>query len=68
MPEENEQTTSPPQPKEMCTLRIMFPVVSDEQALDIKKKVSAIVNEIPDAQIHFAIMPMPTGLPSYRGT
>lgn len=59
MQDENEQTTSPLQPKEICTLRIMFPVVSDEQALDIKKKVSAIVNEISNAQIHFAIVPSP---------
>ena len=44
------------QPKlEVCTIRVMFPVQSDEHAIDCKKKVTAIFSEVPEAQIHFSI-------------
>jgi len=42
---------------EICTIRIIFPVKSDDQALEIKKKISNLLNEIPDAQLHFALLP-----------
>ncbi|NVM23979.1 MAG: hypothetical protein HWN68_19645 [Desulfobacterales bacterium] len=46
------------QPKqELCTIRIMFPVKSDEQAIEIKKKIAAELIDIPDAQLHFALLP-----------
>lgn len=64
MPDENETTISPPQPKEVCTIRIVFPVTSDEQAIDYKKKITAVLSEITDAQIHFAIMSIPTRPPN----
>lgn len=46
---------------EVCTIRIAFPVESDEQALACKKKVSEALSDIPDVGIHFSIsnMPMP---------
>ncbi len=59
MSEQNEQTTSPPQPKDICTIRIAFPVESDEQAIEYKKRLSAILSDIPDAQLHFSLMPVP---------
>lgn len=63
MQEPNEQTTNPPQPKEICTLRIAFPIVSDAQALKVKSRVASVLSDIPDAQIHFSIIPTPkTGL------
>lgn len=46
--------------KEICTIRIMFPVESDEQAIEYKKKIAALLAEIPDAQLQFSLMNMPT--------
>lgn len=52
-----------PQPEksetELCTIRIMFPVESDEKALEYKRKISEILSAIPDAQIQFSIMTPP---------
>ncbi len=46
--------------KEVCSIRIMFPVDSDEHAIEFKKKIGLLLAEIPDAQIQFSIM---TGRP-----
>ncbi len=46
--------------EQLCSIRIMFPVKSDEQAFDYKKKISGVLSEIPDAQIQFSLM---TGKP-----
>jgi len=46
-------------PKEICSIRIGFPVVSDEQAIEYKKKVTAVLADIPEVQIQFSLMPMP---------
>lgn len=54
----NEPTTSPPQPKEVCTIRIVFPVTSDEQALKYKRSIQDVLSDVPDALVHFAITPM----------
>lgn len=43
-------------PKELCTIRIMFPVESDEKAIEYKRKIAAILAPIPDAQIQFSII------------
>lgn len=49
--------------QEICTIRIMFPVDSDEQAIEFKKKITNILSEIPEAAINFSLMtgrpPMP---------
>ena len=45
--------------KEICTIRIMFPVESDEQAIEYKKKIAALLVEIPDANIQFSITSVP---------
>lgn len=45
--------------KEMCTIRIMFPVESDEQAIEYKKKIADILSDKPDAQIQFSILTAP---------
>lgn len=47
--------------QEVCTIRILFPVVSDEHAVDIKKKIQAMLLEIPETHIQFSLT---TGLPS----
>lgn len=48
---------------EICQIRIMFPVDTDEQAIEYKKKITALLTEIPDAQITFNLMPMPVRSP-----
>ena len=48
-----------PKPEqEICSINIMFPVESDEQAIDCKKKVKAALENIPEVQTRFMIMPM----------
>lgn len=46
-------------PKEICTIKIMFPVDTDEQAIEYKKKIGEILADMPNAQIQFALMPPP---------
>jgi len=55
MPQPNERTTQTQPNQEICSIRIMFPVNSDEQAIQYKKKITALLAEIPDAQIVFSI-------------
>ena len=49
---------------QICSIRIMFPVQSDEKAIEYKQKITALLVEIPEAQIHFNLMPMPEGRPN----
>lgn len=50
---------------EVCSIRILFPVQSDEQAIAYKKQIEEMLVEVPDAVIDFRLMtgkpPMPTG-------
>ncbi|GAI98584.1 unnamed protein product [marine sediment metagenome] len=46
--------------KELCTIRIIFPVESDEKAIEYKKKIADLLAEIPDAQIQFGLSSVPT--------
>lgn len=49
------------QPKqEVCTIRIMFPVTSDEDAIDCKKKVTEALSDKPNVQIQFGITSIPS--------
>ena len=41
---------------EICTIRIVFPVESDEKAIEYKRKIKDVLSDISDVQIHFAIM------------
>lgn len=45
---------------EVCIIKIMFPVESDDQAIDYKKKIAAILSDQPDVNIQFSIM---SGMP-----
>ena len=49
--------------KEICSIRIMFPVESDEQAIEYKKKVTALLAEIPESTIQFSLMGIPPNAP-----
>lgn len=60
MTNENQKTTA----SELCTIRIMFPVESDEQAIAYKKKIAEVLSEMPEAQIQFSLM---TALPAVKG-
>lgn len=44
---------------EICNIRIMFPVASDEQAIEYKKKIAVLLTDIPNAQIQFSLITMP---------
>lgn len=61
MQEPNETTQNPLPKQEICTIRIIFPVKSDDQAIGFKKKITEILSDIPDAAINFSIM---SGRPS----
>lgn len=49
-------------PKQICSIRIMFPVDTDEKAIEYKKKISEVLASIPDVQIHFSLMPASSSL------
>lgn len=59
MPNGSEPTISPPQPKEVCAIRIAFPVESDEQAIEYKKKIGDVLSDMPNALIEFSIKTIP---------
>lgn len=40
-------------------MRIGFPVDSDEQAIEYKKKISAVFSDLPTARIEFGLIPVP---------
>ncbi len=50
---------------EICIIKIMLPVTSDEIAIDKKRKIAEILSDIPEAQIDFRLMSgkpqIPTG-------
>ena len=48
---ENDQTQS-----QLCTLRIAFPVESDDEAMAVKKKISEILAGVKDAQVNFSLV------------
>jgi len=58
---ETEQKTPP---KQICTIRIMFPVDTDEQAINYKKKINDVLADIPNARIEFALMSSPSLMPN----
>ena len=49
--------------QEVCTIRIMFPVTSDEHAIECKRKIEATLSDIPNTNIQFSIMTAPPGMP-----
>lgn len=47
------------QPKQLCTITIVFPVQSDDEAIAVKRKIGDAVSNIDDARIDFRIMSLP---------
>lgn len=60
MAEEEQKTPS----KQVCSIRIMFPVDTDEQAIDYKKKIGAVLADIKQARIEFSLMSTPPLTPN----
>ncbi len=44
--------------QDICTIRIMFPVESDEQAIDCKKKIKAVLADISNVNLQFGLTDM----------
>ena len=42
--------------KEFCSIRLMFPVETDDKAITIKKEIAIALKDIPEAQIDFRIV------------
>ncbi|MBA7654885.1 hypothetical protein ES703_62778 [subsurface metagenome] len=49
----------PKQTQEICTIRIMFPVTTDETAVAIKQELKKALADVPDVHIQFMIMDNP---------
>jgi len=45
---------------QICSIRIGFPVTSDEQAIEYKKKLTEILSDIPNVRIEFSLSAIPT--------
>lgn len=52
-----------PQPQEICSMRIMFAVSSDEQAISYKKKINEVLADIPNVRIEFNLSSSPVRQP-----
>ena len=50
---ENDQTQKP---KQICTITVMFPVESDNEAMEVKKKIDDAVSDTKDSRVDFRIM------------
>lgn len=64
MSEQNENPTAQPLPKQMCSIRIMFPVDTDEQAIAFKRKIAEVLSPEPNASMQFSLMTGPPGTPT----
>lgn len=43
-------------PPQLCTMRIAFPVESDDQAIAVKKKINEILADVSDASVNFSLV------------
>jgi len=50
--------------QQVCSIRIAFPVTSDDDAIKYKKEIDKILANIPDANIQFSIL---SGRPQMPG-
>ncbi|KKN15626.1 hypothetical protein LCGC14_0984130 [marine sediment metagenome] len=42
--------------KQTCIISVNFPVENDEQAIEYKKKITAVLSEMPNAKIQLMLM------------
>ncbi|MBA7571646.1 hypothetical protein ES708_13412 [subsurface metagenome] len=59
-----DETEQKKPPTQVCSIRIMFPVDTDEQAIDYKKKITDVLSDIPQARIEFSLMSRPPLIPN----
>ncbi|KKK83653.1 hypothetical protein LCGC14_2791210 [marine sediment metagenome] len=45
--------------QEICTIKIMFPVTNDEQAIGIRRDIKNMLSSIPDSRIQFSLVDVP---------
>lgn len=45
--------------KQLCSINIMFPIQSDDEAIEVKKKIQDILSTIADCKFDFRIVSMP---------
>jgi len=45
--------------KQVCSMQIMFPVDTDEEAIAYKKKVGEVLADIPNSRIEFRLTSIP---------
>ena len=50
-----DEPTTKPQPQ-VCIIKIVFPVSSDDEAIEVKKKIAADLAEMPETVINFSLM------------
>jgi len=53
---ENEVTSEEIQ---LCSIRIAFPVKTDDEAIEYKKKIGNVLADIPQARIEFNLTTVP---------
>lgn len=44
---------------QICSIRIMFSVENDEQAIGIKKQIEAIIKDVKTPRFEFTLNPIP---------
>lgn len=49
--------------QELCVITVAFPAVTDDIALDIKKKIAALTTDIKDIRIDFRLVGQRQDLP-----
>lgn len=45
--------------EQVCTMRIMFPVKDDNEAVEVKKKIEDVLKDTEGAHIQFTLTPTP---------
>ncbi len=54
-----ETENKPNAMKQVCGMRIAFPIESDEQAIEYKKKISAVLSDLTNVRLDFNITDIP---------
>ena len=53
-----EQENKPQTIQQVCTIRIAFPVVSDDESIAYKKKINELLSDIPQVRFEFNLSNM----------
>lgn len=54
---ETEQKTP-----QICSIKVTFPVETDEQAIQYKQAMTSVLATIPNAKIEFVLLSLPTSM------